>query len=144
MEIYDIWSKMDGIHSRQEKSIGSLLVKLLMICDFVIEWWLLWGSGRAARHDPFEQPLYHYTVHCFINCWMPYCISCTRIVDDRRQPRCGRNLWYRYRDDLILLIVLYSIKHMFSLIISYWRRFMINLLNYFYLTGFIIHHIDMF
>ena len=51
MEIYDIWSKIDGIHSWQEKSIGSLLVKLLMICDFVTEWWLLWGSGRAARHD---------------------------------------------------------------------------------------------
>ena len=59
--IYDTWSKIDGVHSRQEKSIWSLLVTLGMIYDYNImdnnrlSLWLLctllWGSGRAARHD---------------------------------------------------------------------------------------------
>jgi hypothetical protein len=61
MKINDIWSKNDDVHSRQEKSIGPLLVKLWMNYDFVIMdnvrsslqplCTLLWGSGRAARHD---------------------------------------------------------------------------------------------
>ena len=51
MYIYVILLKIYDIHSRQEKSIRSLLVELEMICDFATVWWLLWGSGRAARHD---------------------------------------------------------------------------------------------
>ena len=34
--IYDIWSKIDGVHSRQEKSIWALLEKLGMIYDYII------------------------------------------------------------------------------------------------------------
>ena len=51
MKIYCFGYKIDGIHSRQEKLIWLLLVELRMICDFVTVWWLLSGSGRAARHD---------------------------------------------------------------------------------------------
>ncbi len=59
--IYDIWSKIDGVHSRQEKSIWALLEKLGMIYDYIIMdnvtsslqllYTLLRGSGRAARED---------------------------------------------------------------------------------------------
>ena len=38
MNIYYLECKIDGIHSRQEKLIGSLLEELQMICDFVDVW----------------------------------------------------------------------------------------------------------
>ena len=133
--IYDIWSEIDGVHSRQEKSIWSLLVELGMIYDYVnidnvrsslqLLCTLFWGSGRAARQDdyiwintiifeysetsfeychyegPGEQPgrttlneitragVVSYRRTLLLFSWTTYCISLTRIVDDRRQPRSG-------------------------------------------------------
>ena len=91
MYIFDFWSKIDGICSRQEKSIWPLLVTIQMIYDFAIVWWLLWGSGRAARQD--DTWWNHLSGSSIIKlyivfiCWTTYWISIARIPDDRRQPR---------------------------------------------------------
>ena len=49
------------------------------------------GCSEGPDEQPnmtilFEREQYHKDVHCFFNSWMNYCISWTRIVDDRRQP----------------------------------------------------------
>ena len=80
--IYDIWSKIDGIHSRHEKSIWSLLVELWMIYDCVnidnvrsslqLLCILFWGSGRAARQDDYiwiNTTIFEYSETSFEYCY---------------------------------------------------------------------------
>ena len=48
MGIYDSWSKIDGIYSRQEKLIGSLLVELV--------WFVVLSLCGDCCEGPGEQP----------------------------------------------------------------------------------------